>query len=210
MRTLQVKVCGMRDVANIAEVGALRPDYVGFIFVESSPRYVEPTLRQEEISLPTTVRRIGVFKDATISKVCAVAREFNLHGVQLHGDESIEYMSAVRRELPSLLIIKSVNVSTGDDIAQLSTANELPDLFLLDGKSPGSGTSFDWDLLAHYVAPVDFLLAGGVGASDLSRIVTLAERYPRLIGIDINSRVERAPGVKDIQKVKEVLTRLKV
>lgn len=200
----------MRDVANIAEVGALRPDYMGFIFVESSPRYVEPTLRQEDVSLPASVRRIGVFKDATISKVCAVAREFNLHGIQLHGDESVDYMSAVRRELPSLLIIKSVNVSNSDDIARLSTANGFPDLFLLDGKSPGSGIGFDWELLSHYTAPVDFLLAGGIGPSDISRIVPLAERHPRLIGIDINSRVESAPGVKDLQKVKEVLTRVRV
>lgn len=210
MRPLQVKVCGMRDAANIAEVGALCPDYMGFIFVESSPRYVEPTLRQENVSLPASVRRIGVFKDATVSKVCEVAREFSLHGVQLHGGESVEYMRAIRRDLPSLLIIKSVNVSNSDDIARLSTTNGLPDLFLLDGKSPGSGMSFDWELLSHYRAPVDFLIAGGVGPSDISRIVTLAERYPRLIGIDINSRVESAPAVKDLQKVKEVLTRLKV
>lgn len=210
MRSLKLKVCGMRDPANIMAVGALRPDFMGFIFVPSSPRYVGPTLRAEQIAIPSTVGRIGVFKDASLDTVIELAHACNLTGAQLHGDEGVDYMSALKRALPELLIIKAVNVQGASDIARLSVIDGTPDIFLLDGKNPGSGASFDWELLSRYQAPVDFLLAGGIGVSEISTVVKLAGRCPRLLGVDINSRVESAPGVKDVSLVQEALARLSV
>lgn len=208
MRALRLKVCGMREEANIADVGSLCPDYLGFIFVPSSPRYVGDALRPERISLPSVTQRIGVFKDAPLPDVVKHASAFNLHGVQLHGSETHEYMRALRNELPSTLIIKAINVQTPDDISALAVDAGLPDLFLLDSKSPGSGIRFEWDLLTHYQAPADFMLAGGLDVDDIPTIITLAKRFPRMVGIDINSKVESAPGCKDVQKIKEVLRRL--
>lgn len=210
MRSLKLKVCGMRETANIADVGALRPDYLGFIFVPSSPRFVGDTLNPDEISLPSTIQRIGVFKDAPISEVVKHSQAFRLHGVQLHGSETPEYMRALRDELPSILIIKAVNVQTSDDISSLSVKGETPDIFLLDSKSPGSGMRFDWDLLAHYQAPVGFMLAGGLDVDDIPKLLALADRFPQMVGIDINSKVESAPGLKDVQKIEEVVRRLEV
>lgn len=210
MRSLKLKVCGLRDAANIADVGALRPDFVGFIFVPSSPRYVGASLTPDQISLPDSVQRIGVFKDASLADVCESLEAFGLDGVQLHGQESLEYMRSLRNAHPSAIIMKAISVHGSDDIANLSGAGGLPDLFLLDGRAPGSGVRFDWNLLAHYQAPTPFMIAGGISAQDIPRILSLQAQQPRLIGIDINSQVESAPGVKDSNRVKEVLARLEV
>lgn len=208
MRQLKLKVCGLRDAANIADVGALRPDYVGFIFVPSSPRYVGSSLKPSQISLPDSTQRIGVFKDAPLTTVIGDTKSFGLHGVQLHGNESLEYMRALRTASPSTMIIKAISVQGVDDIANLPVADGLPDLFLLDGKAPGSGSPFDWELMVHYRASTNFMIAGGIGAQEIPRILSLAVQQPRLIGVDINSQVESAPGVKDIELIKEVIARL--
>ena len=210
MRHLKLKVCGMREPANIAEVGALRPDYVGFIFVKSSPRYVGDALKPAEISLSPSVIQIGVFQDAPLSAVAETVRAFSLGGVQLHGNEDAAYMRDLKAALPSLLIIKAVKVQSSNDIAQLQGLDGVPDLFLLDGKNPGSGEPFNWDLLRSYTAKTDFLLAGGIGAEDIPEVVKLAAEIPNLAGVDINSRVESAPGLKDIIKIKHALERLRV
>jgi phosphoribosylanthranilate isomerase len=210
MRPLKLKVCGLREAENIADVGKLRPDFVGLIFVPSSPRYVGTSLKPHEISLPDSVKRIGVFRDSDLSTIIESADSFGLHGVQLHGEEDLEYMRALRAALPSTAIIKAVSVNDAATIRALSVKEGLPDLFLLDGKVPGSGSPFDWDLLAHYQASANFLIAGGVGFQDIPRVLTVAAQHPRLIGIDINSRVESAPGIKDIQQIKEVIARLEI
>lgn len=210
MRALKLKVCGLREATNIADVGALCPDFVGFIFVPASSRYVSSTLKPSQIFLPDSAKRIGVFKDTPLASVIETTGSFGLHGVQLHGDESFEYMQALRASLPSTIIIKAINVVNAETIRALSVHEGLPDLFLLDGKTPGSGASFDWELLAYYQASTDFLIAGGIGAQDIPKILPLAAQQPRLIGIDINSRVESAPGIKDIQQIKEVIARLEV
>ena len=210
MRPLKLKVCGMREATNIAEVGALRPDYMGFIFVPSSPRFIGESLHPEQIELDSSTQRIGVFKDAPLSDVVRRYRAFRLHGIQLHGAETYEYMQSLKDELPSALIIKAINVQNSHDLSSLSAREGLPDIFLLDGRSPGSGKPFEWDLLAHYKAPVPFIVAGGVGVDNIPELLTLANRFPRMVGIDINSKVESAPGVKDIHKIKEALRRLEV
>ena len=208
MRRLRLKVCGMREVANIASVGALRPDYMGFILVPSSPRFVGSALSADEIALPQSVKRIGVFQDAPLTTVLDAIDRLQLHGVQLHGGEDTAYMQALRTASPQTLILKAVSVHSGHDIAQLKATEGLPDLFVLDGKSGGSGTPFDWTLLSQYAASVPYLLAGGIGAAELDVIEKLAEQHPLLYGIDINSRVELSPGVKDTQRIQEIAMRL--
>jgi len=210
MRRLRLKVCGMRDAANIADVGAINPDYIGFIFVPSSPRYIGTTLQPNEIILPPSVHRIGVFRDLPVEHVIEISQAFALDGIQLHGNEGLAYMQELRRMLPSVSICKAVSVQSADDVARLSVRGGLPDMFLLDGKSPGSGQAFDWELLSHYQAPVGFLLAGGIGVSDIPHIKVLAERFPLLLGIDINSQVEISPGIKNVHDIKEIVSRLLV
>ena len=196
-----IKVCGMRDAENIREVEALGIDLMGFIFWPKSSRYVS----ERPAYLPTKCKRVGVFVDEDIETVRRIADDYALDYIQLHGHESRAYCA----QLKGLKLIKAISVSGEDDIATYKTYEGLVDYFLFDTKCPsvgGSGQQFDWTVLADYVGEMPFLLSGGIGPDDAKRVK--ASHHSKCIGIDLNSRFEIAPGVKDINKLKDFLNAL--
>ena len=196
-----IKVCGMRDAENIREVEALGIDLMGFIFWPKSSRYVS----ERPAYLPTNCKRVGVFVDEDIETVRRIADDYALDYIQLHGHESRAYCA----QLKGLKLIKAISVSGEDDIATYKTYEGLVDYFLFDTKCPsvgGSGQQFDWTVLADYVCETPFLLSGGIGPDDVERVK--ASHHSKCIGIDLNSRFEIAPGVKDINKLKDFLNAL--
>ena len=196
-----IKVCGMRDAENIREVEALGIDLMGFIFWPKSSRYVS----ERPAYLPTNCKRVGVFVDENIETVRRIAEDYALDYIQLHGHESRAYCA----QLKGLKLIKAISVSGEDDIATYKTYEGLVDYFLFDTKCPsvgGSGQQFDWTVLADYVGETPFLLSGGIGPDDAERVK--ASHHSKCIGIDLNSRFEIAPGVKDINKLKDFLNAL--
>jgi phosphoribosylanthranilate isomerase len=200
----------MRDGENISAVGELAPDFMGFIFVESSPRYVGNTVPAQTGALPSSISRVGVFRDAPLDEVCGLIERNNLGGAQLHGDEDDSYLRELRRRASSLLIVKAIKVSTEGDITAISKRTQSPDLYLLDSGSGGTGIPFDWSWLRSYSSAVPFLLAGGLSLSNIDQAVQAAHEIPSLVGFDINSQFETAPGIKNIEHIKEVLTRLSI
>ena len=196
-----IKVCGMRDAENIREVEALGIDRMGFIFWPKSSRYVS----ERPAYLPTKCKRVGVFVDEDIETVRRIADDYALDYIQLHGHESRAYCA----QLKGLKLIKAISVSGRDDIATYNTYEGLVDYFLFDTKCPsvgGSGQQFDWTVLADYVGETPFLLSGGIGPDDVERVN--ASHHSKCIGIDLNSRFEIAPGLKDINKLKDFLNAL--
>lgn len=196
-----VKVCGMREAENIRKVEALGIDLMGFIFWPKSSRYVS----ERPAYLPTKCKRVGVFVDEDIETVRRIADDYALDYIQLHGHESRAYCA----QLKGLKLIKAISVSGEDDIATYKTYEGLVDYFLFDTKCPsvgGSGQQFDWTVLADYVGETPFLLSGGIGPDDAKRVK--ASHHSKCIGIDLNSRFEIAPGVKDINKLKDFLNAL--
>ena len=197
-----VKVCGMRDAENIRAVEALGIDMMGFIFWPKSSRYVS----ERPAYLPTSCQRVGVFVDESIDKVMQYAAAFQLDVIQLHGGESPEYVS----RLKGLKVIKAFNIATADDLKQVKLYEGLADCFLFDAKGRsvgGNGTQFDWDVLQGYTGKTPFLLSGGIGPDDAGRVTDF--EHPRCIGIDLNSRFETAPGLKDVDKLKAFLEKVK-
>lgn len=209
MRRLQVKICGMRDAANIAHIAPLGADYMGFIFVPSSPRYVGGSFDSARLApLPPTTKRVGVFKDSILGTLLETADRYKLDVVQLHGNENDSYLMALKAALPRTTIFKAVSVSSAESLASLTRHSIHPDVYLLDSGSGGTGTPFDWRLLRSYALEVPFILAGGIGLHNIDQIPTISAHHPRLIGIDINSRAERAVGTKDKEIVQEIFKRL--
>jgi phosphoribosylanthranilate isomerase len=200
----------MRDGANVSAIGALAPDYIGFIFVESSPRYVGPSLPPEATDLPPAITRVGVFRDAPLEQVCELIERNNLGGAQLHGEEDGGYIRELRRRIPSLLIVKALSVSTPDDVASIGSRTDAPDLYLLDSGRGGTGASFDWRWLRSYSSAVPFLLAGGISLANIDEAKEAAREIPALVGLDINSQFETAPGIKNIEEIKGALMRLSI
>jgi len=193
-----IKVCGMREAENIREVEALGIDMMGFIFWPKSKRYVS----RRPNHLPKRVKRVGVFVDEDPGLVKRIAHDYGLDYIQLHGSESPAYIFQLR----GLHVIKAFNIATAEDLEQTKTYEGLVDYFLFDtkGKSVGgNGEKFDWSVLEAYDGSTPFLLSGGIGPDDADRVK--ACRHPKCVGIDLNSRFETAPGLKDVDAIRRFL-----
>lgn len=209
-----IKVCGMREAENIREVASLGIDLMGFIFWAKSSRYVS----ERPAYLPTQCKRVGVFVDEDIETVRRLAADYALDYIQLHGHESPEYIRALRvvDGFPvDIRLIKAISVSGRDDIATYKAYEGLVDYFLFDTKCPsvgGSGQQFDWSVLSAYDGNTPFLLSGGIGPDDAPRLhqAFALNGFPveKCIGIDLNSRFELAPGLKDAAALRKFLNEL--
>ena len=212
----------MRDAQNIREVSQLGVDMIGMIFYPKSPRYVEmqsshagiiPDYAKEDINIKSskTPARVGVFVDDMVQNIVTRVVNYHLDYVQLHGNEPREMCENLRLTLdpdirPGIKIIKAISVSDASDIQKYKEYVGAVDLFLFDTKCKtvgGSGQQFDWQVLEQYDGEVPFLLSGGIGPEDASRLH--AFHHPKCIGIDLNSRFEIEPGVKDVEKLKGFL-----
>ena len=193
----------MREAENIREVEALGIDLIGFIFWEKSSRYIS----KRPAYLPTKCKRVGVFVDEDIESVKRIADDYALDYIQLHGHESSDYCA----QLQGLHLIKAISVSSRNDIATYKTYEGLVEYFLFDTKCPsvgGSGQQFDWSVLSAYDGNTPFLLSGGIGPDDAERIKSF--HHPQCIGIDLNSRFELAPGLKDVIKLQAFIKELSI
>jgi len=193
-----VKVCGMRDAENIRQLEALGIDWMGMIFWPKSKRYVSTP----PVYLPQHVRKVGVFVDASLDAIRQHVEDYQLDIIQLHGQESPETL----KTLKPLTLIKAFNIATPEDLPKTEPYEGLADYFLFDtkGKSVGgNGEKFDWSVLDNYQGETPFLLSGGIGSEDMQDVKTF--HHPKCIGIDLNSRFETEPGLKDITKLKQFL-----
>ena len=206
---LLVKVCGMRDAAALREVAALGPDFLGFIFAPRSPRFVGEVLAPEQVQgLPPHIWKVGVFVNETTANMLDTAQRFGLGAVQLHGQE----LPAQCEELSEagLLVMKAFSVGSALNLAKLLPYVPFCDFFLFDtkGAAPGgNGAVFDWQLLKDYNLPVPYFLAGGLGLEHAAELAAL--RLPGLVGVDLNSGFETAPGVKDAGRLGRMLRLMK-
>lgn len=190
------KVCGMRDPRNIRDVMALGPDYMGFIFYPPSPRCALGMSPE----LPSGVRGVGVFVNASVDEIAGICNRYGLEMAQLHGDESPDFCRAV--SATGLRVWKAIGLSDAPDWNQIRRYEGCVDMFVFDTRSAargGTGQKFNWNILSDYPLSTPWLLSGGIGPDD-----TLPS-LPGMAGVDINSRFEDAPGVKNVELIKEFI-----
>lgn len=205
---MKVKICGMRDADNISKIASLKPDYMGFIFYKPSPRNcigIDPVIIA---SLPNEIQPVMVSVDMTEAEVLDIAGRYGFRTVQLHGKESPDMCSHLRDS--GLKVIKAMGVHTTESIAKLRAYEGAIDISLLDTPTPakgGSGKKFDWGMLDAYDMNESFILSGGIGCDDAEAILAL--RHPKFIGIDLNSRFESSPGIKNAHLLNHFLTQIK-
>jgi len=198
---------------NTSDVAQLQPDYLGFIFWEPSSRY----FKGEIPDLPHQISKIGVFVDADIDDVIKIVNKHQLQGVQLHGHESVEYCVKVASELKKcnqrVEIIKVFSIKEAFNFDVLTPYENVCDYYLFDtkGKLPGgNGYTFNWSVLKDYPSTKPFFLSGGIGLNNLDKINEFLKspESKYCYAIDVNSRFEIEPGLKNIeelQKFKEAL-----
>lgn len=204
-RKLKIKVCGMKDAENISEVAALKPDFMGFIFHDPSPRCCRgisaDTVRE---LLPMGITPVMVSVDMPGEELEALATLHGFNVLQLHGKESPEQCSRLRGQ--GFCVWKAASLSEEADLEKLKPYVGKVDMFVFDTPSAmhgGTGRKFDWTLLKGYDLPVPFMLSGGIGPDDKELIDDLD--HPMFAGIDVNSRFETAPGIKDVGMLKEFI-----
>ncbi len=207
---LEVKICGMREPQNIAEVAACEPDYMGFLFYAGSKRFVGPSFDPHCLeSLGEKTRRVGVFVDAEVAWIMERVQRYDLDVVQLHGAEDAAFCAALRALWGHpARIWKAVGISAETVWDTLSPYVGQIERFLFDTHTQGfggAGRLFDWSLLADYRLDVPYLLAGGLDREALSEVWALHARDPRLVGVDFNSRLETAPAHKCVSQVAQVI-----
>lgn len=197
---MKLKVCGMRSPDNIMALSQLVPDYMGFIFWEHSKRFVtSPTP-----DLPDSIKKTGVFVDAALTYILDIAKQHQLKALQLHGDESPNFCQKL--QTTGLEVIKAFAVDADFDFSVLETYESVCDYFLFDSKSElpgGNGSRFDWSILRDYPAVKPFFLSGGIGPADQGAIASIINLNLPIYAIDINSKFEREPGLKNIEIIKQ-------
>lgn len=211
----------MRDADNIRDISALGVDMIGLIFYPPSPRYVQQFSSGAGIipdyapDMGKTPLRVGVFVDDMPQNIVTRVYNYKLDYIQLHGNEPRETLENLRATIvpdinPKIKIIKAISVSSAEDIKKYKEYVGAADLFLFDTKCKtvgGSGEQFDWQVLQAYDGDVPFLLSGGIGPDDAERIKNF--HHPKCIGIDLNSKFEIEPALKDVEKLKQFLVKVK-
>lgn len=211
----------MRDADNIRDISALGVDMIGLIFYPPSPRYVQQFSSGAGIipdyapDMGKTPLRVGVFVDDMPQNIVTRVYNYKLDYIQLHGNEPRETLENLRATIdpdikPKIKIIKAISVSSAEDIKKYKEYVGAADLFLFDTKCKtvgGSGEQFDWQVLEQYDGETPFLLSGGIGPDDAEPVKSF--HHPQCIGIDLNSKFEIEPALKDVEKLKDFLEKIK-
>lgn len=209
---MKLKVCGLTKLDQIQELISLKVDFLGFIFYEKSPRYVLNHLNLKEISKIPHAGKVGVFVNETIENVIDFSVKANLNFIQLHGDEDDHYIANLKNNLPNQIkMIKVIRIGnqTSEELQkninqQPSTINYL--LFDTDSKAfGGTGKTYDWKILNEVEISIPYFLSGGISLENVHQIPILNTQP---FSLDINSKFELEPGIKDLEKIKQLYEKL--
>ncbi|WP_312196161.1 phosphoribosylanthranilate isomerase [Epilithonimonas vandammei] len=209
----QVKVCGLTKLNQIKELIDLKVDFLGFIFYEKSPRYVLNHLSLEQISEINHQAKVGVFVNEDLEKIIEISGQADLNFIQLHGNETEEFISKLRQKLNLKIgIIKVIRIGnlTENLESKILNLKSKIDYLLFDTDSKafgGTGKTFDWNILNDIEIPIPYFLSGGISLENIHQLSTI-NLQP--IALDINSKFEIEAGNKDLEKIKEFIKLLKV
>lgn len=198
-----IKVCGLMQADNIQAVEQLGVEMIGLNFYPKSPRFIY----QMPSYLPLEAKRVGIFVNQSKEEIAIYADRFGLNYIQLHGTESPGYCRSLQTK--GYHLIKAFAIAQAKDLSVVREYEGFCDYYLFDTKTHnygGSGEQFDWSLLRHYHGRTPFLLSGGINVFSARAI--RAFTHPCLAGVDLNSRFERAPGIKDVERIRQFIQEL--
>lgn len=205
---MKLKVCGMRDNNNIIDVSELNPDYMGFIFYNKSKRFVTGDIP----IISNKIEKIAVFVNETIEKVKDILCKYDINTVQLHGNEDVKFCADLKKN--NFKIIKAFSIDENFDFECLKEFDKSCDYYLFDTKGSypgGNGYKFNWQILKNYKLIKPYFLSGGIGIGDTNDIIefrkTKAGKF--CFAIDVNSMYEIEPGIKNVKKIKNLISNLK-
>lgn len=206
---MKIKICGLKYKENIMQLSSLKVDLFGFIFYDHSIRNAADELDSEVlINLPKKIKKVAVFVDSTLDTIERIQLQYKFDFIQLHGSESSEFCREVLKLKAK--IIKVFLIDDSFDFSQLKVYQPYCSYFLFDTKGKnkgGNGIAFNWNLLEKYTLDTPFFLSGGIGLQNIQNALQL--KHPQFKGVDVNSKVEKAPAKKSVEKIKELIKRIK-
>lgn len=210
---LKIKVCGLTQLTQIQELITMNTDFLGFIFYEKSPRYILNHLDLRQVSDIEHQGKVGVFVNESLEKIIETASMAKLNFIQLHGDESKDFIVELRKKLnPEIRIIKVIRIGNQhlNELRKTINQKQFPiDYLLFDTDSTafgGTGKTFDWNLLNKIEIPIPYFLSGGISLENIEKLTILKQKP---FALDINSKFEKEPGIKDLEKIKILKNHLK-
>src|SRR5436190_19620428 len=208
---MRVKVCGITQVEQLVALPGIGATFAGLIFYPKSQRYVLRHMTTSQIKKENNVNKVGVFVNASIEEVLQMVDECRLHMVQLHGDETPRYCEKIADYIS---VVKAFRVSESDSIGwRIKDYMDVCDMFMFDTEGVGyggTGKKFDWNKLKEVTIGKPYFLSGGIEPGDVKRLKDF-EKSPEakaLFAIDINSRFETHPGLKDLDLIKKFIQEL--
>lgn len=208
---MNIKVCGITQLKQLQQLDGLNIDFAGLIFHKDSPRYLGDKMSKEELQESDfDIKKTGVFMDAEMIDILDAIDEYGLDVVQLHGSETPEMCADLSEEVE---VIKAFSIgdSNVDIDAMVADYDEVCDYYLfdtsVDGVAGGTGKKFDWKILSKAKIEKPFFVSGGINIDDVAAIKKI--KHPDFYGIDINSRFEKEPGVKDMALILKLKQELK-
>lgn len=208
----QLKVCGLTQLSQIRELVALKIDFLGFIFYEKSPRFVLNHLTLDDISKINHNGKVGVFVNETIENIVEISEKSDLNLIQLHGDENEGFILKLRESLiEKIQIIKVIRIGNQTIEELQNTINQQPIvnnylLFDTDSKAfGGTGSTFDWKILNQLKINKPYFLSGGISLENVDESSKLIQQP---FALDVNSKFETEPGIKDVEKIKKLYEKL--
>ena len=210
-REVRIKVCGMTQLDQVDQLAGCGVTFAGFIFYPKSPRYVFRHMTITQLKKENKINKVGVFVNAPIDEVLHMVDDCRLHIVQLHGDETPKYCEKLADYVS---VVKAFRLSENDNIEyMIHPYMEVSDMFMFDTMGVGyggTGKKFDWNQLKNRQIGKPFFLSGGIQPEDVAELKAFATQpvANALFAIDINSKFEIAPGVKDMDKVKKFCNQL--
>lgn len=204
---MEIKVCGITNAHDINALKSMKINRLGFIFYDKSPRNISDLPLEKYLKdFPSRIKKVGVFVNSEASFIKKQIDRLSLDAIQLHGNESPEFCSSFKKGIE---VIKAFSIKDENSLIDCNTYLDSCDYFLFDTYTPnygGSGLNFDWSLLHNYKLSKPFFLSGGIDLSSLDGIKRI--NNPFLCGIDVNSKFEIKPGIKDINKINELIKQL--
>lgn len=205
---LKIKICGMRESGNIREISILQPEYMGFIFYPGSKRYAGRLSPDKVKDLPDNIKKVAVFVNASREEIVSTCKAYSIRILQLHGDEPPAFCRSFQEE--GFKVIKAFRVEQGLDVEAMDRFAKTCDFILLDTSGEGfggTGIKFDWNQLQNYTLELPFFLSGGVAPGDAARIMDMD--IPQLYALDLNSRFEIKPGLKNVEELGNFIRKIR-
>lgn len=203
---MRIKVCGMTQPEQVEQLSGMGISFAGFIFYPKSPRYVFKHMTTTQIRKENSINKVGVFVNSTIEEVLHMVDECRLHMVQLHGDENPKYCEKIADYVS---VVKAFRLSENDSVEwMIRPYMDVCDMFMFDTMGAGyggTGKKFDWSMLKNDTIGKPFFMSGGIEPGDEDKLKEFShEPVARaLFAVDINSRFEVSPGIKDMDKIRE-------